>query len=304
MSLYRSGEGNRKIMVIEDNGITLSQIQDFLSAHGYLVIPCQDAGKATRILDEEIPDLIVVDVMMPEISGYDFCKWVRSQPRIKTIPLIFVTALSSLENKLTGLKIGGDDYLTKPFELKELLARIEVIIQRMKNFHELSMRDELTSAFNRRYFNERLEEEISRSKRTGRPFSIVLMDIDFFKQINDHHGHCVGDYVLVQFVDFLQNQLRKSDLVARLGGEEFVLLLPDTNSSKAYLLVEHLRKILAENTVHYDEYGVKADIQFTFSAGIACCAEHAAEAEILVALADRALYHAKSSGRNTTKITI
>ncbi len=304
MAVYGFSNKRKKIMIIEDDCVTLNQIKDCLCDQGYLVIPYTFTTEAKKFLDEELPDLIIVDIIMPDINGYEFCKWVRSQPRLKLIPIIFVTALASLEDKLTGLRSGGDDYLTKPFEMKELLARIEVIIKRMEIFHELSMRDELTNAFNRRYFNERLNEEIYRSKRTGRPFSIVILDIDLFKDINDNHGHVVGDYVLTQFVRFLQNQLRKSDLVARLGGEEFILLLPDTLSGQAFLLVELLRKSLEKMTVQYNEYGVKADIQFTISAGIACCPEHGDAAEILVAYADRALYSAKSSGRNNTKIAI
>ena len=249
-----------------------------------------------------MPDLIIVDIIMPDIDGYEFCKWVRSQPRLNMIPVIFVTALTSLEDKLTGLRVGGDDYITKPFEMKELLARIQVIIQRMESFHELSMRDELTNAFNRRYFNERLDEEVYRSGRTGRPFTIVMLDIDFFKQINDSYGHSVGDFALIQFVRFLKKHLRRSDLVARLGGEEFVLLLPDTSSGKAYLLVERLRKLLAGTTVHYNEKGVSADINFTVSAGLASCPEHGENAKMLLNLADKALYMVKSSGRNATKI--
>lgn len=302
MTTYGSGQTRKNIMVIEDNCLTLNQIKDYLNENGYQVTACKYTIEATKLLHEEVPDLIIVDIMMPDIDGYEFCRWVRSQSRLRMVPVVFVTALTSLEDKLTGLRVGGDDYITKPFEMKELLARIQVIIQRMENFHELSMRDELTNAFNRRYFKERLEEEVYRSGRTGRPFTIVMLDIDFFKQINDSYGHSAGDFALIQFVQFLKRHLRRSDLAARLGGEEFVLLLPDTSSGKAYLLVERLRALLAGTTVHYNEKEVTADLNFTFSAGLASCPEHSENAQNLLDLADKALYMAKSSGRNAVKI--
>ncbi len=291
-------------MIIEDNCLTLNQIADFLSERGYKVVPCKYCEEAKELLNEVLPDLIILDIIMPDMDGHDFCRWIRSNSRLKMIPIIFLTARDSIEDKITGLKIGGDDYITKPFSMDELLARIEVILQRMDSFHELSMRDELTNSFNRRYFKERLQEEIHRVKRTGRPFSIIIADIDYFKKINDAYGHCVGDFVLVQLVRFLQNHLRRTDLVARLGGEEFVLLLPDTSSGKAFLLMERIRKVLAETHFQYNDNDTVADITLTVSAGIACCPEHAEDAESLMTLADRALYSAKTAGRNTIKISI
>ncbi len=302
MNTLTSEAGSKKIMLIEDNCLTLNQIGDFLRAQGYQVIPCQHCEEAVTLLNEVTPDLIILDIIMPDLDGYEFCGWIRAHPRLKMVPVVFLTARDRTEDKITGFKIGGDDYITKPFSMEELLARIEVILQRMDNFHELSMRDELTNAFNRRYFKERLHEEIHRVKRTGRPFSVILLDIDYFKRINDQHGHYVGDYVLIQFVSFLRNHLRRTDLVARLGGEEFVLLLPDTSSEKAFLMAERLRKSLGEATFQYNENGIIKNIRFTVSAGISCCPEHGEDAEGLLALADRALYSAKSSGRNTVKI--
>jgi len=295
---------DKKIMIIEDNCITLNQLRDFLDEYGYRTIPCKHPLEAMDLLNEITPDLIVLDIIMPDVDGYEFCKWVRSQTRLKMIPIVFLTAKTRLEDKLEGLGIGGDDYITKPFSMEELLARIEVILKRLESFHEISMRDELTHAFNRRYFNERLGEEVHRVKRTGRPFSAVLIDIDYFKRINDNYGHYVGDSVLIQFVKLLQSSLRKSDLVVRLGGEEFILLLSDTSSGKAYLLAERLRQTLDEVTFTYNENGVCAEIRMTISAGIACCPEHGEDAEALLALADKALYSAKSSGRNAVKIAI
>lgn len=302
MTAFSATDASKKIMVIEDNSLTLNQLQDCLYDDGYQVIPCKHTAEAMALLDDITPDLIILDIIMPGIDGYQFCKWIRSHNRLRLVPIVFVTAKDNIEDKIEGLRIGGDDYITKPFAVEELLARIRVIIQRMDSFHELSMRDELTNAFNRRYFNERLEEEIHRVERSGRPFSIAFLDIDHFKEINDNYGHGTGDFVLEKFVQFLQSRLRKTDLVARIGGEEFVLLLPDINSGTAYLLVERLRKSLEETRFSCVDNGAAVDIGITVSAGISCCPEHGETSKDLISRADKAMYNAKNSGRNTIKI--
>ncbi|WP_418790451.1 diguanylate cyclase [Phosphitispora sp. TUW77] len=292
----------QKIMIIEDNCLTICQLRDYLGSQGYSIMACKTCNEAMALLEEITPDLIILDIIMPDVDGYEFCKWLRSHSRLKMVPIIFLTAKTSLEDKLAGFQTGGDDYITKPFAIEELLARIQAILNRVSSYHHMSMRDELTGAYNRRYLKERMEEEFYRVKRTGRPFSIVVLDIDLFKQINDSYGHYVGDSVLVEFVKFLQHRLRKSDLIARLGGDEFLILLPDTTSGKAYFLVERLRQALEGLWFYYDEDGIATESQVTISAGIACSPEHGDTAETLFNLADRALYKAKKSGGNATKI--
>ncbi len=298
---FSLGKKTRRIMVIEDNNLTRNHIKDYLSEHGYSVIPCQNSVEALEFLDKITPDLIILDVIIPGTDGYEFCKWIRSQPRLKFVPVIFLTVMTRIEDKIAGLKIGGDDYITKPFSLEELLARIEVILQKAEHFYNLTMRDELTNVFNRRYFNERLGVEINRVRRSGQPLSVVIIDIDYFKDINDKYGHFAGDYVLVEFSRFIQNHLRKNDLTARLGGDEFILLLPDTASDRAYILIERLRKQLETKGFLYEKNGERIDIEFTFSAGVACYPEDSDSAESLLELADKALYVAKSLGKNSVK---
>ncbi|MBU7006653.1 GGDEF domain-containing response regulator [Phosphitispora fastidiosa] len=292
----------KKIMVIEDNCITLCQLRDYLGEQGYSIIPCKRCDDAMTLLEEVTPDLIILDIIMPDVDGYELCKWLKSHSRLKMIPIVFLTAKTSLEDKLEGFQTGGDDYITKPFAEEELLARIQAILNRINSYYSISMRDELTGAYNRRYLKERMDEEFYRVRRTGRPFSIVVLDIDFFKNINDIYGHYAGDSVLVEFVRFLQTRLRKSDLIARLGGDEFLVLLPDTTSGRAYFLVERLRQSLEEIRFYHKKDGIATENQVTISAGIACCPEHGDTEEILFTLADVALYNAKKSGRNATKI--
>lgn len=292
--------GGKQILIVDDNPLTLERLADYLEEQGYSVHTCMGAAEAKSLLFQTVPDLIILDIILPEEDGYQLCRWIRQEPRLKYIPIIFVTAKTSLDDKLIGLRSGGDDYITKPFALEEIAARIEVILQRMQVFHDLSMRDDLTGAYNRRYFNERIEEEINRATRNNRPFSIAVIDIDFFKKINDTYGHQVGDYILIEMVKFLQARLRKSDFLARLGGEEFVLLLPDTAGSNALALMERLRMLLMETIFPYRDLvtGDFVDLKITASAGIATFPADADSGVILQELADKALYEAKSSGRN------
>lgn len=301
MDKYITGDHLKKILIIEDNRLTLSQLYDYLTSHSYSVIPCRTPSEAITHLEVLIPDLIILDVIMPEMDGYQLCRWVKSQPRLKLVPIVFLTVKNSVTDKVAGFRTGADDYITKPFEIEELLARIEVIIQRAEIFSRLSTRDDLTDAFNRRYFNERLDEEIYRARRTGDPFSIVILDIDGFKETNDSLGHNAGDYSLIQFVRLIKEQLRKNDILARFGGDEFVLLLPNTDSAKAASLMERIRTTLEEAVFNYNDNLLAANIKFTASAGIASYPEHAKTAEDLFAFADQALYRAKKDGKNAVK---
>ncbi len=290
----------KQILIVDDNPLTLHRVAGFLEIRGYSVMICKDAVGAKNILFQTTPDLIILDIILPGEDGYQLCRWIRQEPRLRYIPIVFVTAKDELHDKIAGLQSGGDDYITKPFALEEIAVRIEVILQRMQVFHDLSMRDDLTGCYNRRYFNERLEEEINRSGRNNRPFSIAIMDIDFFKKTNDTYGHQVGDFVLVQLVRFMHYRLRKSDFLARLGGEEFVLLLPETSGENAFALLERLRQQLMEAIFPYhdpvlDDY---IDIQITVSTGIATYPSDAGSGIVLFELADKALYTAKSTGRN------
>lgn len=291
----------KNILIVDDNPLTLQRLAGILEGRGYSVTTCLGAAEAKNLLFQTSPDLIILDIILPEEDGYQLCRWIRQEPRLRYIPIIFVTAKTELNDKITGLKSGGDDYITKPFAPEEIIARIEVILQRMQVFHDLSMRDELTGAYNRRYFNEKLEEELNRCGRNNRSFSIAVMDIDFFKKINDTYGHQVGDFILVQLVRFIQARLRKSDFVARLGGEEFILLLPETPGLNAFSLMERLRLQLMETVFPYHDPVSRdcTDIGITVSAGISTFPDDADNGTALLELADKALYAAKSKGRNT-----
>lgn len=292
--------GEKQILIVDDNPLTLQRLAGFLGDQGYSVVTCMGVAEAKNLLFQTVPDLIILDIILPEGDGYQLCRWIRQEPRLKYIPIIFVTAKTDLNDKIAGLRSGGDDYITKPFAPEEIAARIAVILQRMQVFHDMSMRDDLTGAYNRRYFNERLEEEINRSGRNHRTFSIAVMDIDFFKRINDTYGHQVGDYILVQLVRFIQTRLRKSDFVARLGGEEFVLLLPETPGANAFSLLERLRLQLMDTFFPYRDpvTGEYKDLHITVSSGIATCPDDAKSGVTLLELADKALYAAKAQGRN------
>ncbi|KNZ70670.1 response regulator receiver modulated diguanylate cyclase [Thermincola ferriacetica] len=293
-------ETKNHILIVEDNPLTANQLKSFLETVGYKVSLCLNAEQARNFLTEETPDLIILDIILPDTDGYELCRWIREETRLRLIPIIFVSAKDGLDDKVLGLQAGGDDYITKPFAMEELLARIEVILQRMRVFHELSMRDELTGSYNRRYFNERLTEEVHRVKRYGRPLTVAMIDIDHFKQVNDTYGHQVGDFVLTKLVEFLQNNLRKSDLVARFGGEEFVVLLTEIDADSAERLMERIRSALENATFIYNREPLfeKISVKITVSIGLASCPKDATDPERIISLADEALYIAKNTGRN------
>ncbi len=288
------------ILIVEDNMLTTTQLKAFFEGEGFVVTICQNASETKAFLEMAVPDLIILDIILPEMDGYELCRQIRNEARLRLIPIIFLSAKTEIDDKILGLQAGGDDYLTKPFAPTELLARVEVILHRMHVFHEMSMRDELTGAYNRRYFNERLGEELHRARRNSRNITVAMIDIDHFKKVNDNYGHQVGDFVLQKLVGFLKNNLRRSDLVARFGGEEFVVLLTEIEPTTAELLFDRIRLALESETFVYTNEPLYKELalKITVSIGIATFPGDAKEVDNLVMLADSALYQAKNSGRN------
>ena len=194
--------------------------------------------------------------------------------------------------------MGGDDFLRKPFEAPELAARVRSHLSRVAVWQEMSLRDGLTRAYTRRYFDERLRQEVLRSRRSGTSLSLAMLDLDFFKRINDQHGHPVGDAVLVQVVGLLESQVRSSDLLARYGGEEFALILLDSQLEDAHRALTRACSRVAQAPLVIDLPGQPPlSLTVTLSGGMAAL-EPGEEPERLVSRADRALYAAKAAGRN------
>lgn len=254
---------------------------------------------------ENPPDVILLDIMMPEVDGYEVCKRLKSDPNTSTIPIIFVTALSDTADEEKGLNLGAVDYITKPFHLPIVKARVRNHLSlKLKTdlLEELSHIDGLTHIANRRHFDEVMEKESRRIHRMAQPISILMLDVDYFKPFNDNYGHGLGDECLVQVAKAMRQVLKRpSDLLARYGGEEFVVLLPETPLAGAIKVAEDLRAAVdALNFPH--KYSAVTD-HVTISVGVASneVSQETAVDELLKR-ADDALYQAKATGRNRVSV--
>jgi diguanylate cyclase (GGDEF)-like protein len=285
-----------RILVVDDDEMIQELVERNLTRAGYTVKTASDGKGALEEVFRFTPDMVILDIMLPDIDGLDLLKILRQKPGGSILPIMFLTAKTDLNDRIHGLSVGGDDYITKPFYPEELVARVGALIARTTLLKELAVRDGLTGTYNHRYFYEKLKDEITRWKRYKRKFTLVIIDLDFFKNVNDTYGHMVGDTVLRETASFLIAQLRSVDVVARYGGEEFALILPETDLKDAHLVLRRIFDKMKEWKIRHpstDEY-----IQITFSAGLATCPEDGDDEKALVSHADKALYYAKESGRN------
>jgi diguanylate cyclase (GGDEF)-like protein len=303
-------KGNR-ILVVDDTPANIDVLRLTLEPEGYDLSVAPSGEMALKIAPRFVPDLILLDIMMPGINGFETCEQLKKDPKLKKIPVIFISAKSEIEDIIEGFKHGGVDYISKPFRQEEVLARVkthlkiknltqekEQLIEELeetnKKLKDLAVIDPMTSLFNRRGMQELLEDEESRFNRNSKVFSLILIDIDYFKKINDSLGHEGGDHVLVQVSKFLQAVTRKHDKICRWGGEEFLLLLPETNLKGANVLAEKIRSGLASETFSYG----KAGLSLTVSMGVSVYDDRDLSLKTCIRKADDGLYQAKAEGRN------
>ncbi|MGK5094144.1 diguanylate cyclase [Deltaproteobacteria bacterium TL4] len=276
-----------KILIADDNVSVRNSIRRHLKKHKFDVIEAENGLSALKQTEEEEPDLILLDVMMPEMNGFEVCQKLRENCKYQQIYIIFLSAKAKVDDKVFGLDCGGDDYLSKPFDPKELIARIQAGFRTLES-KRLATYDNLTGLYNRTFFNSFLQQEVERTKRYHQHLSGILMDIDHFKQVNDTYGHFAGDQVLIHLAKILRALCRKTDVVVRWGGEEFVILMPETNKENAKLFAERTRK-----TIEDDEFPEVKKITASF--GLACFEDYQLK---FLEKADEALYQAKEGGRN------
>lgn len=289
-------KSRKRILVVDDDPSIVNAMVFALTREGYGVHSATSARKALDLVKEVKPDLIISDISMPEMNGYEFFRHLQDDEATKMIPFIFASAKDEPTDLVLGFKTGVDDYLCKPFKIPELLARIERLLSRVEMYKDLARFDSLTGALTRRSFEETMEKEIQRAIVTGKPLSVAMTDLDRFKSINDSYGHIVGDFVLSSFVEFLKKNLRDEDTVARYGGEEFFIIMPDVSKHRAVEVIERLRKSLNETAFYYEKE--RCSIKITSSFGLSGFPDDGASFESLVLKADQALYLAKRLGRN------
>ncbi len=308
-----NGVANSKVLVVDDVPLNRKLQQAYLDAVGYEVLLAQDGVEALQRIEEETPDLILLDVMMPKMNGFQVCRRLKNNDTTRFIPVIMVTALNEIEDKIKGIEAGADDFICKPFNKLELLARVKSLL-RIKHLHDelerkikeleatqkklyqLAITDGLTGLYNYRYFNEQLLHELSRAKRHNLHVSVAMMDIDYFKTYNDTHGHPAGDEVLKTIADLLRTNIRKIDVAARYGGEEFALILIETSKASASIAAHKIKKLIEQYKFAHQESQPNENL--TISMGVASFPDDTQNPEMLVTLADKRLYKAKALGKN------
>jgi len=292
--------GIQKVLVADDDIVNRQVLAELLKPE-HTVLLAKNGEQALERAARHLPDLILLDVVMPDMDGYEVLRRLRADAQTAHITVIFISGLGRPEDEANGLKMGAADYIAKPFNETVVMARVAMHLQMVRQrrmLEHLAHVDGLTELANRRRFDEVYEAEWQRSRRSGRPLSLALLDIDAFKQYNDHYGHPAGDRVLRAVARTTASGLRRpADLAARYGGEEMVLLLPDTEAAQAQQVVSCICAAIIDLQIPHEASSVAPVL--TVSAGGATLngggAETGAE---LFAVADALLYQAKKAGRN------
>ena len=290
-----------KILVVDDDPITRLALESLLAQRGYQVITAVDGEQAYELLQkEDAPRLAIVDWMMPGMSGVDLCRKLRDADSTSRTHVIMLTGKRSKEDLVAGLDAGADDYVRKPFDIDELHARLRAAQRLIGLQDHLRVRanvDELTGLLNRSAIRDVLRRLLAQAAREGTAVSVVLADIDNFKQLNDTHGHLAGDAALRRLAKLLGARLRPYDMAGRYGGEEFLIVLPGCGLEDACDVAERVRTYVASQAI----LTPAGSLKLTLSFGVASSVGDALELEELVRAADKALYQAKQAGRNRTE---
>ena len=283
----------KRILVVDDEKDMLSFLSLRLSNLGYDVLESSEGRNAFKTARELIPDLILLDILLPDMDGREVKKKLNENEATSRIPVIFVTAKDSAANKIEGLRLGVDDYITKPFDSGELVARVKAALDKRDFYEKISMTDGLTSLPNFTYFNKQFELFFNIAKRYKQVFSLVIIDIDNLKTINDTHGHMAGDLVLKKFSEIAKRCFRSADIIARYGGDEFTAIMPETNCGQAIISVHRMEEEI--KTMSPFRYDGKANIGFSVSAGCVAYEEKFQSTKEMFEQADKILYENKKS---------
>lgn len=300
------------VLIIDDSQAVRERIIKTLESFNFAAryYEAEDGLEGFKKLLASPMDIILCDLEMPRIDGFKFLNMLKSRPDLQDVPVIILTGMNDRDLKIKGLGQGAIDYIIKPFDPEELVARVKVHLK-IKHLQddlkrsnelllELSNTDHLTRLFNRRYLMEALDKEVQRTIRKSGSMSLIIMDIDHFKLVNDTYGHQQGDVVLQKVALHLQKELRGYDIAARYGGEEFIAVLPDAKLNEAIFVAERIR--LSIQGAKFE--GALSDLAITVSLGVAAFPElGCATVDGFIKLADDALYRAKDNGRNRVEFS-
>ncbi len=301
-----------KILVIDDSPFEAKHSKILLEREGHNVLVAENGTQGMKLIKLERPDLILLDLVLPDISGREVCRWAKLNTDTQSIPIIILTARTEVKERVAGLEDGANDYVTKPCDDSELKARIDAVLREktlrdqlekknteyeelMRKFERMAITDPVTGLFNRRRFEEMLAQEFERYRRYGTPVTCLMIDVDHFKRINDTYGHDIGDLVLKETAKTIQGQIRGVDTVCRYGGDEFAVLLSQQKGEEAVKaagrILKHVRQLRFKE--------MKKGEKITLSIGIAALPDpDLKEMDQIVQCADYALYKAKKKGRD------
>lgn len=300
------------ILIVDDIPQNLQVLAGILRKKSYKIAIASDGEQALEMLNSVCPALILLDVMMPGIDGFEVCRRLKESDTHRDIPVIFLTARTNTDDIVKGFDLGAVDYITKPFNGIELLARVRThlalkfareelerknreLLEAQEQLELAARTDPLTQLSNRRDIVEKIEAEKIRFERSQNSFTLVICDIDNFKLFNDQYGHDCGDYVLTTIAKLMKFSLRKQDTVARWGGEEFLILLPETNTEGGRILAEKISELIADQTLEYK--GIPLSITLTFGIDTYNY-QDLRSIDDCIRMADHAMYEGKKNGKN------
>ena len=292
-----------KIVIAEDSLVMRAIVRQHLEDHGYEVVEADDGNAALDACRTHRPDAALLDIEMPALDGHEVLAQMKADDALADIPVVFLTGRTGTDDIVAGIELGAHDYLKKPFEAPELIARVNSAVRVKRLQDELRERnaeldivsrtDALTGLHNRRHAAEHLVKHVSSARRHGLALSVLMFDIDHFKAINDTYGHAGGDAVLREFAARLRPILRTEDIPARWGGEEFLVIAPVTTGEGAQALGERIRACIADTP-----FAIGADQTCSVTVSVGCASSRGDDPDALIDRADEALYLAKTSGRD------
>ncbi|MBK5275132.1 MAG: diguanylate cyclase [Desulfuromonadales bacterium] len=282
-----------RILIVDDDPELAAYHALTLERYGMTTEIVKDPLQVMKPLVEFNPDLILMDMYMPACNGNELAKVIRQMETFVSIPIVFLSSEKDIDKQLSAMRMGGDDFLTKPIIAEHLIASVTTRAERMRIIRTFMERDSLTGLLNHTRTKEQLELAVLRATRNNSNLSFVMIDIDHFKTVNDTYGHPTGDRVIVILSRLLQQRLRKTDIIGRYGGEEFAVVLPDTDVATSYRVMDEIRQSFAQLRHEY----IDGEFTVTFSCGIAAFPAYA-DGTALNNMADKALYEAKRKGRN------
>jgi len=277
------------ILLVDDEPDLLKVLKKRIETAGYDVLTSSSGEVALEVLEKTIPDLILLDIMMPGIGGIETCNRIKGNRYTSMIPIIFLTAKGSVEDKIQGLKEGVEDYITKPVDSSELIARIESVLRTNEKYKAMSLRDELTGLYNYTFFIEEFTHSFEMARRYNRVFSLIIIDIDNFKKLNDTYGHLCGNFVLQNVGEKIKANIRRVDIVTRYAGDEFVIILPETSQEQVSVVVNRIKGIFADLNLDYKNQKIRIDA----SVGSSTCLPSMATKETVFEAADKNMYEDK-----------